>query len=162
MEIIKADIRDADVVGYVHSTAWKQAYADVFAEEYLKEDTPEKRTQEFLQACNDKDIYYYMIREQEKTVGIIKVVVSCDVCEISSFYLLEEYRNKGYGKQVIMLLKTIFNSMKIQLWVLKDNIKARRFYEKNGFKSTGRERYIDRGNYHTQIQYELVREDWAE
>lgn len=44
MEIIKADIRDADVVGYVHSTAWKQAYADVFAEEYLKEDTPEKRT----------------------------------------------------------------------------------------------------------------------
>lgn len=159
MEIIKADIRDADVVGYVHSTAWKLAYTEVFAEEYLKKDTPEKRTQEFLEACNDKDTHYYMICEEEKTVGIIKVEISYDVCEILSFYLLEEYRKKGYGKQVIMYLRTIFDNRKIRLYVLKDNIKARRFYEKNGFKSTGRERKIDRGNYYTQIQYELVPED---
>lgn len=161
MEIIKADIGDADVVGYIHSTAWKQAYTDVFAEEYLNGDTPEKRTQEYLEACNNKDIYYYMIYECEKAVGIVKVIVSYDGCEISSFYILEEYRSKGYGKQTITYIKKIFDRMKIQLWVLADNKKARCFYENNGFRNTGKTRMIYRGNSYVQLQYELLPEVWA-
>lgn len=43
----------------------------------------------------------------------------------------------------------------MQLWVLEDNKKARRFYENNGFKSTGNTKVICRGNSYVQMQYEL-------
>ncbi len=34
MEIIKAEISHADLVGKVHSRAWMQAYKDLFPTEY--------------------------------------------------------------------------------------------------------------------------------
>lgn len=161
MKIIKADISDAAVVGYVHSTAWKQTYVDIFAEEYLNEDTPEKRTQECLDAWNDENISYYIIYVAEKAAGIVKIIASCAECEITSLYILEEYRNRGYGRQAITYLKKAFAGKKMQLWVLENNIKARHFYEKNGFKNTGRTRSIYRGNDYVQVQYELTQEIWA-
>ncbi len=54
MQMIKANIMDADLVGYIHSTAWKQAYTEMFPIEYLDEDTPQTRTNEFLEALNNK------------------------------------------------------------------------------------------------------------
>lgn len=90
MDIVKADVEHANIVGWVHSTAWKQAYKDVFPYEYLNEDTPEKRTQEFLDSCKNKAICYYMICEEDKTVGIIKLIDDEEECELSSFYLLDE------------------------------------------------------------------------
>ena len=101
MEVRKANIDDADTIGYIHSTAWKQTYTGVFTKEYLNEDTAEKRKQEFLESCTCEDVSYYII--------------------------LEKYRNKGYGRQVICHLKKDIKRM--QLWVLKDNIEARNFYE---------------------------------
>ena len=41
MEVTKAQIDHAKEIGRVHSMAWKQAYADVFPDEYIKADTPE-------------------------------------------------------------------------------------------------------------------------
>lgn len=158
MEIRKAEINDANVVGEVHSTAWKQAYANVFPAEYLSEDTPAQRTREFQESCSDEKINYYLVYEGEKAVGIVKIISDKIDYEISSFYILQEYRNKGYGKKVIAYLKQLFDRAKIQLWVLEDNKKARQFYEKNGFRDTGKTRSIYRGKRYTQLQYEYAAE----
>ncbi len=64
MEIVKADISDADIVGYVHSTAWKQAYANVFPVEYLYADTSAKRVKEFEEAWRDERVYYYLMGQK--------------------------------------------------------------------------------------------------
>lgn len=59
--------------------------------------------------------------------------------EIISIYLLPEYMGKGYGK---LLLQTGVSELKrlgyedIFLWVLKENNRARRFYERFGFTET--------------------------
>ena len=42
MVIRRAAIEDADVVGKVHSDAWKQAYQGIFSQEYLDSDSPSK------------------------------------------------------------------------------------------------------------------------
>lgn len=155
MEIVRAGINDAKVVGLVHSTAWKQAYEKVFPSEYLYSDTPAKRTQEFLESCNNKDVFYYLLYEAELAVGVVKVMKESDDYEIVSFYILEEHRGKGFGKQVVIYLSKLLGGEKVQLWVLEDNKKARRFYENNGFKSTRNTRVIWRGNSYVQMQYEL-------
>lgn len=154
MEIVRAGINDAEVVGLVHSTAWKQAYENVFPMEYLYSDTPAIRTQEFLESCNNKDVFYYLLYEAELAVGVVKVMKCLDRYEILSFYILEEHRGKGFSKQVVIYLNELLGGEKMQLWVLEDNIKARRFYEDNGFINTGNTRVICRGNSYVQIQYE--------
>ena len=154
MKIIEADVVDADLVGYIHSTAWKQAYMEMFPMEYLEADTPDIRAREFIESYKDKGIHYYLIYEDEMVIGIVKVILKENkVCEISSLYILAEYRNKGYGKQVVAYLRNVFRQEKIYLWVLEENVKARRFYENNGFNLTGKTKEINRGEYFTQLQY---------
>lgn len=128
MEIRKAEINDANVVGEVQ------------------------------ESCSDERINYYLVYEVEKAVEIVKIISDKIDYEISSFYILQEYRNKGYGKKVIAYLKQLFDRAKIQLWVLEDNKKARQFYEKNGFRDTGKTRSIYRGKRYTQLQYEYAAE----
>lgn len=161
MEVIRANTDDADIVGYIHSAAWKQVYVGMFPEDFLNEDTPEKRKQEFIASCGCEDVFYYIMYEDDKAVGIVKVLDATDAYEIASLYILEQYRNKGYGKQVIAYLRKEFDKKRIQLWVLEDNTKARQFYENNGFKNTGNARMIYRGDSYVQLQYELVPEVWA-
>ena len=64
-------------------------------------------------------------------------------------------------KQAITYIRKAFDMAKIQLWVLEANVNARRFYENNGFKNTGKIRSIYRGNNYRQLQYELLPEVWA-
>jgi len=130
----------------------------MFAEEYLNADTPEKRKQEFLESCGCINISYYIVYEDKKAVGIAKVINEPYSYEIASLYILEEYRNKGYGKQVITYLKIELDKKRMLLWVLEGNKKARSFYENNGFKNTGKTRMIYRGNSYVQLQYELLPE----
>ena len=156
MKIEKAVIGQADIIGQVHSEAWRQAYVGVFSESFLREDTVEKRKQEFLESFGNKDIFYYVVYEDITPVGIIKVIEEFDAYEIASFYILEKYRNKGYGTQAILYLKRELNKKRIRLWVLEDNTKAIQFYEKNGFKFSGNTRVINRGQAYIQLQYELL------
>lgn len=157
MKIVKAEIGHADINGQIHSRAWRQAYADVFPKEYLYTDTQSKRTQEFLESYDNKDIHYFLLYSGETAMGMVKVnLCGVESCEISSFYILDEYRNKGQGKQVVLYLRKVFDNLKMQLWVLENNRKARCFYENSGFKNTGRTRRINRGNFYTQLLYELV------
>lgn len=158
MKIVKAKIEQADIVGQVHLEAWKQAYANVFSKEFFDEDTPEKRKQGFIDSCGCEDVFYYILYEDDKVVGIVKVVDAPDAYEIASFYILEQYCNKGYGKQATAYLKKELEKKRMQLWVLEDNTKARRFYENNGFKNTGDARMICRGDSYVQLQYELLPE----
>jgi ribosomal protein S18 acetylase RimI-like enzyme len=59
--------------------------------------------------------------------------------EIVTIYLLPEYMGKGIGA---MLLKECIDELEllgfttILIWVLEDNFRARRFYEKHGFIKT--------------------------
>lgn len=156
MRIEKAVIEQADIIGQVHSEAWKQAYVGVFKESFLREDTIEKRKEEFLESLSDKNTFYYVVYEDITPVGIIKVIEEFEAYEIASFYMLEKYRNKGYGKQAMVYLKRELSEKRIRLWVLEANTKAIRFYEKNCFIFSGNTRVINRGQSYKQLQYEFV------
>lgn len=156
VRIEKAVIEQADIIGQVHSEAWKQAYVGVFPENFLRKETIETRKNEFLESLSNQNTLYYIVYEDITPVGIIKVIEEFDAYEIASFYILEKYCNKGYGKQAIVYLKRELSKKRIKLWVLEDNTKAIRFYEKNCFEFSGNTRVINRGKSYKQLQYELI------
>lgn len=157
MKIVKANIAHAEIIGNIHSEAWKQTYENLFPLEYLNRDTADKRKQEFLSTFEEADVQYYLIFLNEKAIGVVKILILDNACEISSIYFLKSYWHKGYGTRTINDIKNLYPQQKIVLWTLEENVKAKNFYEKNDFYATGEKRIIYRGRNYMQIQYEYIR-----
>lgn len=154
MVIKRAAIDDADVVGKVHSAAWKQTYQGVFSQEYLDSDSPSVRREEFMRSLDDKQCVYLLLEEEGQAVGIVKLIDRGDEIEIASIYILKELRGRGFGHKAIEYICSEYKDHRIVLWVLDNNIKACLFYEKCGFVLTDKERVIDRGGKFKQVMYE--------
>ena len=154
MNMIEATYNHADIVGKIHSLAWRQAYEDIFPAEYITADTPENRKKEFLDALQTKECKYYLVYEKDDCVGVVKVVIENKTSEIASIYFLKEFCGKGLGSNSITVIKETYKDYRIILWTLETNTAARKFYERNGFVLTGNTRIISRGADFTQVQYE--------
>ncbi len=154
MEIIVANLAHADIIGKIHARAWKQAYRDLFPAEYLNQESEQKRKEEFLNSRNRNNHYYVML-EEDTYVGMFKITLFGDTCEISSIYILDEYCHKGYGSICMNYIKSKYSKYKIVLWTLEMNWNARNFYEKHHFYDTDERRIIYRGRQYIQVQYAL-------
>lgn len=128
-------------VSNVYEKSWKSAYKDIIPQDYL-DSIP---VGQWAKNVNKSDRYNLVATENGHIIG------TCGFCrsrwkkysgygEIVSLYFLPEYTGNGFGK--IMLDKAITELKKLDfenilLWVLEDNFKARKFYEKYGFTFTG-------------------------
>ena len=90
--------------------------------------------------------------------GVINRVFKDDTVEICEFYVEPFFKGNGIGKeliqQVILEARTSKNN-KIFLWVIEDNLSARKFYEYNGFIASGETCLIE-GTTKTDMCYELI------
>ena len=88
--------------------------------------------------------FIYVAEEDEKIVGFItgeilpkKEWYTVQLGTINNLYVLEDYRHKGIGKQ---LMQTMINGFKekgietFELYAFSNNVDALKFYEKLGFK----------------------------
>ena len=155
MKIRIATLEDATIVGKVHSEAWKSTYRGVFPNEYIDDDTPLKRSEEFLEFIKIDSCTYFLLENSDTIAGIVKTREKSKILEIESIYILDEYRGKGFGRQFIDFIKAKGAWTEICLWVLESNSHARRFYENNGFVLSGKTRMIMRGIEYKQLQYIL-------
>ena len=94
--------------------------------------------------------------------GIVKGVIGRtnieDSIEISEFYVEPFFKGKGIGTKLIHYIISEAkkdNKKRIFLWVIQDNLSARRFYEANGFRENG-ETCIIEGTSKIDICYELL------
>ena len=94
--------------------------------------------------------------------GIIKGVINRSFkdndVEICEFYVEPFFKGNGIGKQLIqqVILEAQTNKRnKIFLWVIEDNLSARKFYENNGFIASG-ETCLVEGTTKTDMCYELI------
>lgn len=79
--------------------------------------------------------YYKVIIIDNEKAGCYSLKPYEDGYMIEEIYLLEQYRNKGIGRDIITNTINEYNKS-IYLWVYKDNEKAIKLYERLGFKIT--------------------------
>lgn len=160
-----ANIVDAKTLGEIHSKSWKVAYKGIVPDEILKNITVEKRQAYFEKALTEKWEEDAIIFKDNDAVGLICIgkcrdADKTDTCgEIWGIYLLPEYWNMGIGSELINwgineLKKR--NYSKVILWVLEENINARKFYEKVGFKHDGAIKEITIGKKLIEHRYEKI------
>lgn len=136
---------DCAGIGKVYCESWKTAYQNLLPQTYLDSLTAEACTPDKV-SVND-----IVLAEQERVLGICHFSEARnrdekEWGEVVAIYLLPEIWGDGQGSE---LLRYSLGKLKrkgfknICLWVLKDNIRARKFYEKNGFQISGNERKIE-------------------
>ncbi len=132
---------DRFAISHIYEESWKFAYKNIIPQSYL-ESIPAGRWAPYL----DKEgVNTIVLIEGDMLIGTSSYCRSrssdfSDLGEIISIYLLPQYIGKGYGKPLLDaavggLEQSGFDD--IFLWVLEDNLRARKFYEKAGFTPSG-------------------------
>lgn len=142
----------------IYEKSWKYAYKNIIPQDFL-DSIPAGR---WAERIGEEGINSLVVIESGSPVGTASFCRSRwkeygEYGEVISIYFLPEYIGRGYGKHLLSkcveeLKKLGFSD--ILLWVLKGNIRARNFYEKNGFAYSGESR-IDRigGKELTELLY---------
>lgn len=105
---------------------------------FAENKTTEEQWKERLVCFIDKESY--IIYKGTSPVGWVMYKVKETICNVDIIVLLDEERHKGYGQDIIHDIIEKNEGLKtIKLDVQKRNIKARKFYEKIGFRVVGTE-----------------------
>ena len=138
--IIRKMENDPEIRGkaYVHWSCWHEAYAGVVSAEYLEKLTLEKCEQMAFQWRDT----ILVAKDGERVVGFAGYGEAApDAGELFALYVLKAYRGTGVAQSLMQAaLEQLSSYPKIGLWVLKENPRAIRFYEKCGFRTTGEEK----------------------
>ena len=124
-------------ISSIYEKSWKFAYKGIIPQEYLN-GIPSGH---WANSLNKDGMNNLLLIENGQKIGTACFCKSrwekySDYGEIVSIYFLPDYFGKGYGKDLLNKCVDELNKLgfqKILLWVLEDNHRARKFYEKNGF-----------------------------
>lgn len=87
-----------------------------------------------ISAINDITPFTHYLRKDKKTIIASACLVPVDdICFIFRFFVQREYRQQGYGSQLLQKLIDIAKDKDIYLQVDADNFNAIKLYEKHGF-----------------------------
>lgn len=139
---------------YVHYKAWHEAYSGIIDEAYLDGVTLEK-CEEITENWPDNVL---VAKDGDRVVGFSgygpyrdDAMPGCG--EVYSLYILADYYDKGLGFALMNASIERLSAYKtIALWVLKDNERAIRFYERYGFCFDGAEQEIQLGSSKTECR----------
>ncbi len=158
--ILKEMETDEEIKGkaYVHWKSWHEAYPGIVDQGYLDAMTLEK-CEKMAYSWPDNLI---VAKDNNRVIGFVgygdRGDEAPDTGEIFALYVLAEYYGKGVAQQLMKAgLQQLTNYPEICLWVLKENKRAIRFYEKCGFVSSG-EQQISSNIGATEIRMILKRE----
>lgn len=142
MVIRNVGINEVREISRIHALSWKVAFKNNIPKEYLDNLQEDFWVEHFTNVINKnintvKGIY----DDNSILIGCISYGKSKDerfkeYGEIISLYLLPDYFGKGYGGELLNSCISDLKSKgytKVILWVLKENKRARSFYEKYGF-----------------------------
>ena len=142
MEIRKVtQTDDFAAIGDIYAHSWKTAYKGIVPQDYLDE-LHGSRWADFLASNHDNS---FIVMDAGKYIGTSSVCAARDEKmagwgEIISIYLLPEYLGKGYAEPLLNCSINALAAMgftDVYLWVLEENTRAKRFYEKHGFGHNG-------------------------
>lgn len=133
---------DEEIKGkaYVHWKSWHEAYSGIISQEYLDNLTLEKCEKWAFSWPNNT----LVAKDRDNVIGFVcygdRGDDAPDVGEIFALYVLADFYGKGVGLKLMKAgLEQIKTFLQVRLWVLKENKRAIRFYEKCGFQPDGAE-----------------------
>ena len=158
-----ANRMDADTLALINSKSALQAYKGIVPDDFLKERFSYERLKERLyKELNEGTTTSCIIYKDDIPVGMQTFARDDDKerddseIDIWRIYLLPEYWGQNIGIEFIDWgIKELKRKgyKKVALWVVEENVRARKFYEKFGFTHDGEIRVINVGRELKEYRY---------
>ena len=148
MEIRVAEHDDADEIARVHVASWRAAYRGQIPDEVLDGLDVTERQRMWREVLRLEHVDVWVVGRP--VVGFLSLAAPSAAsppgsprAELSALYLLPDAWRRGIGRRLVEAARARAIERRcgsITLWVLRENVIARRFYEAVGFTVDGRER----------------------
>jgi GNAT superfamily N-acetyltransferase len=136
----RAEPEDAAGIAKVHVTTWRTAYRGLLSDDFLAsldETAYTERWRRTLTAARDR---VYVAENADGVIGFAsggKERAGEDGYggELYAIYVLREAQGHGHGRQLVQAVVGGLRELGLTdmiVWVLRDNVPARRFYERLG------------------------------
>lgn len=149
---------DADALAEVHVETWRKAYEGIFSSEFL--------------TGLDSDARARFWRRKLRSGALVNVIGSPVIgfClagdsdeegwgEIFAIYVHPDHWGEGFGHRLLRAGERQLRDAghgRALLWVLRDNGRARRFYERQGWRVGGKIRVEEIGGIQVnEVRYEI-------
>lgn len=135
MTVRRATVDDAEGIAKVHTASWQTAYRGVIPDEFLDAIDWRRRVERWRRNISEGTVY--VATAEDSIAGFIAVGPARDdsgLFELYAIYLHPSSWGSGLADE---LVETALDSRKTLLWVIDDNPRARRFYERHGFVADG-------------------------
>lgn len=165
MNVRPAKLDDASAIASIHVLGWQYAYRDIVPQHYLESLSVEQRTRSWQSQILESSATEIVVAEAERLLGWASFGPSRDddasalTGELYAIYVLPDRWSTGVGQALWARTKERSVERGFQratLWVLRDNVRAIRFYEAAGFAATA-ERVVEiAGKNLPEIRYEAL------
>lgn len=129
--IVPTDNTNLPQAAVIHAISWQESHRSFCAPDFVALHTPE-RQQGYIQSKMDSGSQFYLLIEEEP-IGVVSVNGNL----IEDLYILPEKQNMGHGTKLLQFAVRQCTG-KPTLWILENNINAKRLYHRLGFRETGR------------------------
>ena len=128
---------------FVHWKGWQDTYPGMMSRAYLDAMTLEKCEENAFRWLDN----VLVAKDGDRVVGFVGYghhgPEDPDTGEVYALYVLPEYQGMGVGRQLLdAALDKLSAFPHLCLWAVKGNERAIRFYEKNGFRLNGEEKFV--------------------
>jgi len=150
---------DREALGKIFCFGWKAGYKGILPNDYLDALTFEICTPKRVPPQN-----YYVAESDGKIVGLVNIGTArdtefADSGELRAIYVHPDYWQSGFGHALFDAAVNRLAELgypKFYLWVLRENARARRFYENMGMCVTDNERMLSVADTEVaEIRYEM-------
>ena len=131
----KTNLYDAAAV---HAAAWQESHRAFCTPAFVEAHTTERQAAYLQRKLDAKSRLFLLI--EEKPVGVVSVTENL----IEDLYVLPEEQGKGYGTKLLRYAIGVCPGTPT-LWILENNTKARKLYERLGFSETGNRHSVPNG-----------------
>jgi len=131
---------DAPAIARVHVASWRSTYRDMLPADFLDSLTEASYADRWRRLLGDGSNRVYVVEDDGVLVGFAsggreRAGETGYTGELYAIYVLDGFQRRGYGRELVRAVVAGLQEIGLDnmiIWVLRDNLTARHFYEQLG------------------------------
>ena len=154
MTVRNGEFGDMKQAGHIMSLSFRTAFADFVSQETMDTCAREENCIALLEGIFREGKVHFLIGEES---GMLAWQQTEEGAEIIALHTLPESRGTGLGSALLSTALEQTGDQTVFLWAFKENARARRFYEKHGFRWDGTQRVSE---FDGALEVRYVKDRW--
>ena len=152
-QIRNAEFADMKRLGEIMAGSFRSAFCGFISEQTLDACAVAENCQALLEGIHREGAMHILVGDD---CGMLVWRRDGDWAEIAAIHSLPESWGTGLGRELLTTALAQMGPVPVYLWAFRENARARRFYEKNGFRWDGMERVSE---FDGAVEVRYVREN---